>query len=99
MSVRERSNGRTKDIRGEKKSLFLVCLAHLKCPIVAVIFSVSSHTEAVVRTCKMAVEYRQRFRKDVVVDIFCYRRHGHNELDQPMYVSPLMLNTDSNAHD
>mmetsp|Transcript_8090 Transcript_8090/g.24369 ORF Transcript_8090/g.24369 Transcript_8090/m.24369 type:complete len:525 (+) Transcript_8090:251-1825(+) len=38
----------------------------------------------------MAMEYRHRFRKDVVVDIFCYRRHGHNELDQPMFTQPLM---------
>jgi len=46
--------------------------------------------EAVVRVCRMAVEYRQRFRKDVVVDVFCYRRHGHNELDQATFTQPLM---------
>jgi len=46
--------------------------------------------EDVVRVFKLAVEYRQRFGKDVVVDVFCYRRHGHNELDQPMFTQPLM---------
>lgn len=46
--------------------------------------------ESVVRVCKLAMEYRQRFNKDVIVDVFCYRRHGHNELDQPMFTQPLM---------
>ena len=46
--------------------------------------------EAVVRICQIAVEYRQRFRKDVVVDIVCYRRHGHNEGDEPAFTQPAM---------
>lgn len=46
--------------------------------------------ESVVRVFKLAMEYRQRFQKDVVVDLFCYRRFGHNELDQPMFTQPLM---------
>lgn len=46
--------------------------------------------ESVVRVCRMAIEYRQRFQKDVVIDLFCYRRHGHNELDQPMFTQPAM---------
>lgn len=46
--------------------------------------------ESVVKVCKLAMEYRQRFQKDVVVDLFCYRRHGHNELDQPMFTQPHM---------
>lgn len=46
--------------------------------------------ESVVKVCKIAMEYRQRFQKDVVVDLFCYRRHGHNELDQPMFTQPRM---------
>lgn len=46
--------------------------------------------ESVVKVCKIAMEYRQRFQKDVVVDLFCYRRHGHNELDQPMFTQPHM---------
>lgn len=46
--------------------------------------------ESVVKVCRMAIEYRQRFQKDVVIDLFCYRRHGHNELDQPMFTQPSM---------
>lgn len=46
--------------------------------------------ESVVKVFKLAMEYRQRFQKDVVVDLFCYRRHGHNELDQPMFTQPHM---------
>ena len=46
--------------------------------------------EAVVHVCKIATEFRQRFNKDVVIDVFCYRRFGHNEGDEPMFTQPLM---------
>ncbi len=46
--------------------------------------------EAVVFVSKLAVEYRQRFRSDVVVDVFCYRRYGHNEGDEPFFTQPIM---------
>ncbi len=46
--------------------------------------------EAVVHAAKVATEYRQKFRKDVVIDIFCYRRFGHNEGDEPMFTNPIM---------
>jgi 2-oxoglutarate dehydrogenase E1 component len=46
--------------------------------------------EAVVHAARVATEYRQKFRKDVVIDIFCYRRFGHNEGDEPMFTNPLM---------
>lgn len=46
--------------------------------------------EAVVRCLKFAAEYRQAFKKDVVVDIICYRKPGHNEIDEPRYTQPLM---------
>jgi 2-oxoglutarate dehydrogenase E1 component len=49
--------------------------------------------EAVVEAARAAVEYRQRFKKDVVVDLFCYRRHGHNETDEPAFTQPLMYRT------
>ncbi len=46
--------------------------------------------EAVVRVARLAFAYRQAFHKDVVIDMFCYRRHGHNEGDDPSYTQPLM---------
>ncbi|WP_299698614.1 2-oxoglutarate dehydrogenase E1 component [uncultured Tateyamaria sp.] len=46
--------------------------------------------EAVVHAAKVATEFRQKFRKDVVIDIFCYRRFGHNEGDEPMFTNPVM---------
>ena len=46
--------------------------------------------EAVVHAAKVATEFRQKFQKDVVIDIFCYRRFGHNEGDEPMFTNPLM---------
>ena len=46
--------------------------------------------EAVVYAAKIATEFRQKFQKPVVVDMFCYRRHGHNEGDEPAFTQPLM---------
>ncbi len=46
--------------------------------------------EAVVHVSRIAIEFRQKFKKDVVVDMFCYRRHGHNEGDEPAFTQPLM---------
>ena len=46
--------------------------------------------ESVVFAAKMATEYRQKFAKDAVVDMFCYRRYGHNEGDDPTFTQPLM---------
>jgi 2-oxoglutarate dehydrogenase E1 component len=46
--------------------------------------------EAVVYVCKLATEFRQQFKRDTVVDIFCYRKYGHNEGDEPMFTQPLM---------
>jgi 2-oxoglutarate dehydrogenase E1 component len=46
--------------------------------------------EAVVHAAKVATEFRQKFHKDVVLDIFCYRRFGHNEGDEPMFTNPIM---------
>ncbi|MDO9524765.1 MAG: 2-oxoglutarate dehydrogenase E1 component [Gemmobacter sp.] len=48
--------------------------------------------EAVVHAAKVAIEFRQKFHKDVVIDIFCYRRFGHNEGDEPMFTNPAMYN-------
>jgi 2-oxoglutarate decarboxylase len=46
--------------------------------------------EAVLRCARLAVAYREAFHKDVVVDMVCYRRHGHNEGDEPSYTQPVM---------
>ncbi len=46
--------------------------------------------EAVVFVCRLATEFRQKFKRDVVVDVFCYRKYGHNEGDEPMFTQPLM---------
>ncbi len=46
--------------------------------------------EQVVRAARLAIEFRQAFKKDVVLDIICYRRHGHNESDEPAFTQPLM---------
>jgi 2-oxoglutarate dehydrogenase E1 component len=45
---------------------------------------------AAVRMIRLALEYRQRYQRDVVVDIVCYRRHGHNEGDEPSFTQPLL---------
>ena len=45
---------------------------------------------AVCYACEMAAEFRQTFKRDFVVDVVCYRRNGHNEIDQPMFTQPLM---------
>jgi 2-oxoglutarate dehydrogenase E1 component len=46
--------------------------------------------EAVVYAAKIATEFRQKFRKPVVIDMFCYRRFGHNETDEPAFTQPIM---------
>ncbi len=57
----------------------------------APIFHVNGdHPETVVHVAKIATEFRQRFQKPVVIDMFCYRRHGHNESDEPAFTQPLM---------
>ena len=49
--------------------------------------------EAVVFCCRLAVEFRQAFQRDSVVDIICYRKYGHNEGDEPMFTQPIMYKT------
>jgi 2-oxoglutarate dehydrogenase E1 component len=59
--------------------------------IEALIFHVNGDDpEAVVFAAKVATEYRQKFQRPVVIDMFCYRRFGHNEGDEPSFTQPLM---------
>ena len=55
--------------------------------------------EAVVYAAKIATEFRQKFHKPVVVDMFCYRRFGHNEGDEPAFTQPLMYRKIARASD
>ena len=57
----------------------------------APIFHVNGdNPEAVVHVCRLAAEFRNKFKQDVIVDMFCYRRSGHNEADEPSFTQPLM---------
>ncbi len=62
--------------------------------VMAPIFHVNGDDpEAVVHAARIAIEFRQAFGIDVVIDMFCYRRFGHNEGDEPMFTQPLMYKT------
>lgn len=70
----------------------------MNCPI----FHVNADdVESVVRVCELAAEWRQTWKSDVVVDLVCYRKYGHNEIDEPMFTQPLMykkIRAHKNAH-
>lgn len=57
------------------------------CPVLHVN---GDNPEEVVRACRLALEYRMKCRKDVIVDMLCYRRWGHNEIDDPSFTQPTM---------
>lgn len=78
----------TTDPRDSRSSPYCTDIAKA---IDAPIFHVNGDdVEAVVRVFELAAEWRQTWGSDVVVDLVCYRKHGHNEIDEPMFTQPLM---------
>lgn len=57
------------------------------CPVLHVN---GDNPEELVRACRLALEYRMKYRKDIIVDMICYRRWGHNEIDDPSFTQPTM---------
>eukprot|EP00040_Diaphanoeca_grandis_P031053 m.184966 g.184966 ORF g.184966 m.184966 type:complete len:993 (-) comp32214_c3_seq1:110-3088(-) len=80
--------GFTTDPRFARSSLYCSDLGKMiEAPIVHVN---SDSVEDVIRVFQMAAEYRQKFKKDFIIDLVCYRKFGHNESDQPAFTQPLM---------
>ena len=82
--------GFTTDFADARSSIYCTDLAKI---IDAPILHVNGDdAEAVYFSAKIAIEYRQKFNKDIFIDMLCYRRHGHNESDEPKFTQPKLYN-------
>ena len=78
----------TSDTRDTRSTLYATDIVKM---VEAPVFHVNGDDpEAVVLATEIALEFRTQFQKDVVIDMVCFRRHGHNEQDEPMVTQPLM---------
>lgn len=86
--------GFTTDYEDARSSIYCTDLAKI---VDAPVLHVNGDDpEAVVFCANLAVEYRQKFQKDIFIDLLCYRRHGHNESDEPKFTQPKLYSIISN---